>query len=437
MARPSRDDVLRLGQDVAQAKANMGRKRWSKFVKIAHARGHTVRSELDTSLPGPLKERTDSSIRDEAQRTVGDAYKPVMQELDRRALAQKYRDDADAAAEANYRTWLQGESDKLDAQARAADATLAAQQSQIATDLNAAQKAGAADSMQRMAQTAGNVSDPAQSTALTTDRAAADQRSRELVANARGHTAEVMKIGSNAGSVSRAAVIATAAVREATRVAESYKSQAQINADRSQALTGQAKDTADLLRQMRAGEVDKAQRNREFGLAQGELGVKAQGIEADAQAAKDKLKLESKKFDLDKWKAEHADEVDRLKVQMGYDRIKASQGQAAADRALRKQIADQAHRDRVAARNDKEHGVSKDERKLYQDTETARGLIARWHQKGKNPLSLRQHLRNMGVSDPMIDVANDLWRNHGKLSPAGVAKAHALGILHAGYFWDV
>ena len=430
----SQSDILRLGSDVAQVKASMSKGAWRKLVKMAHGRGHTVASEL-SNTPGPLKERTDSSLRDEAQRTIADSYKPVMQELDRRSLAMKYRTQADDAAEANYRTWLMGETDKLDAQARAADTTLTTQQSQIATDLNAAQKAAQVDSMAKMAQTAGNVSDPSQSTAL--DQSAADAHSREQVANARQHTADVMKIGADANQISRTALIGTLAVREATRKAQDFKDRGQIDSDRLQALASQGKDAADLLRQLREREVSKAQSNREFGLAQGELGVKADSIAQQAKEAQAKLDLEKDKFDLAKWEAKHKAEADRMKVQLGYDKIKAEQGQKAADRALRKAIEAQKHKDRVAAQRDKEHGIDKDERRLYADVETARGLIARWHQKGKNPMKLRQHLRNMGVSDPMIDVANDLWRNHGKLSPAGVAKAHALGILHAGYFWEV
>ncbi len=434
MARkPSQASILRHGPEVAAIKASLKPKTWRKFVKAAHGRGVTVAGAL-SGAPKPLQERTNQSLREQAEKTMVAAYKPVTAELNRREAAAGFLETKRAADDAAYRTWMTGEADKLDAQARAADATLATQQADIARDLNAAQEAGKADSLQRVTAQAGNVSDPSQSTAL--DMTAADTRSREQVAAARTHSAELQKVGAGAGQVSRAALLATAAVREATRTAEGWKTQAGIAADRTAAATGQAKDTAGLLTDLRAGEVSKAQTVEEFRMAGAELGVKKMDIRAEIQQAARKYGLDKARLGLDQWKAQNADAVARAKVQLGYDQILERQGRAAADRAL----------DRWATKYRAKHGssggsgtdkagVTQDERDIYQDVAAARHLIARKRKNGIPNAQIRKDLVDSGASPLLVDIASDLIRNNGTPSGAAVAKLRKLGMSHIGYFF--
>lgn len=424
------DDVLKYGTSIASLKAGISHKRWRKLVKYAHGQGHTVAGQL-SGAPNKLMERTQSSLRKQAESTVAAAYKPVQAELSRRDTAAKLLAAKRTEDEAAYTRWETGEVDKLNAQAKAADTTLATQQSDIATDLNANQAAAKSDSMQRMAQLHG-VSDPNQSTAL--DTTAADAKSAQHVAASRELTSQLTHIGADADQVARTALIATAAVRAATRSADSWKTQAQIDADRTTALGNQAKDTTGMFSDLRAGEVDKAQKQQEFGLAQDQLGVKADTLANQVKQANRKYGLDKAKLALDDWKAKNQDAVAHAKIKLGYDQIASSEGKAAAknklDEYLTKYKADQA-----AKLKDSKAGVTKDERTAYRSVETARGMISREHKRGTDPAKIRQKLRSQGIDDVTIDVANDLWRRNGSLSAAGRAKAKRLGILHVGYFY--
>jgi hypothetical protein len=430
--RISDEDIMKYGKSIASYKAGVSPKKWKAIVKYAHSKGHTVAGQL-SGRPAPLMERTPSSLRKQAQSTVGAAYKPVLAELDRRSLAAKFLQDKRAADDTAYRTWMLGEVDKLDAQARAADTTLATQQQQIATDLTEAQKAARADSLQRAAQTAGNVSDPSQSTAL--DQTAADTRSQQQVANQRELTAGMTKVGADANQISRAALIATAAVREASRTADNWKTLAGIDSDRMQALGEQKKDTVGMLSDLRNAEVTKAQANREADQADATLGIKQAGLANTIAQANRTYRLQNRKYELDRWKAKNAARVADAKVQLGYDQIKASKGQKAADRALDKWVERYRAKNKAKTEKAKTGGVDKDERKLYRQTETLRGLIVREHEKGTDPSKIRQKLRRQGFDDVMITLAEDLRRHSGVPSAAGRAAAKRIGILHPGYFW--
>lgn len=446
--QPSAAAVLHYGRDVATIRANTKPKQWRQFVKFAHRQGHTVAGQL-SGAPAPLMERTGASIRKEALRTVGTAYKPVMAALNQRESANKFLDAKRAEDDASYRQWLLGQTGLLDAQSRAADATLASQQQSIAQDLTTAQAAARADSLKRVAAAAGNVSDPQQSTAL--DTGAADTRSAELVANAREHTAALDKIGSDARTMSRAAVLATAAVAAATHQADSYQTEAQIAADRSTATQARAKDTMGMIQDLNTANVTNAQNNREADLAGAELGVKQQSLAATVQAANQKYQLDQAKFKLDRWKARNANTVARAKIKLGYDHIAATAGQKAADRALNKWLTQyreaQANkrnansnatsranaRDRLGGKGG--GGVTPAERVLYRNVETARSLIVQMQRQNLPHQKIVDRLRSQNFDASLIGVAFGLVANNGQLTPDVSGTARRMGILHPGYFW--
>lgn len=428
-------DVLKYGPQVAAVKAGMPKDRWNFLLHYAKSHGHTVAGQL-SGLPAPLMERTNASLRKQAEKTVGASYKPVEATFNQREAAAKFLADKRATDDAAYRAWITGEADKLDAQAHAADATLLTQQSDIASEQKADQTAARADTLQRVAGMAGNVSDPSQSKAL--DMTDADQHSRDQVANARTLTGDMMKIGNDAGTMAHAALIATAAIREATHSADNSKILAGIGTDRTAAAAAKAKDVAGMFSDLQAGEVSKAQSNQQTALAGAELGVKQQSLAQSIADANRKYGLEKQKFNLDKWKAQNAATVAQAKIQLGYDHIAATKGQHAADEALKKWV-EKYRAKKAQERQDSKPGakgsVGKEERPLYRQTVTVLGLIKREHQRGTDPSKIRQKLRKAGFDDAMITVAEDLRVHGGVLSPAGRAVARRMGILHPGYFW--
>jgi energy-coupling factor transporter ATP-binding protein EcfA2 len=428
---PSQADILRLGPDVAEIKASMPRRRWRKFVKSAHKQGFTVEGQL-SGAPKALRERTGASLRRQAEKATYAAYKPVMNELSRREAAAKFLEEKRAADDAMYRQWMSGEVDKLNAQASAADTALRTQQNQIAADLTQAQQAGKADSLARVA---GGISDPSQSTAL--DTSAADAASQQRVAAGREHTATIQKIGDDAAGISRAAMVATAAVREATRTAENWKTLGEIQADRTKALNERSGTTSDIIQQLRDKEITKAQTREELSLAGAELGVKRASITQQAKEASREYGLKKKQFDLDVWEARNRAAAERARIELGYDQIREREGKAAADRALRKWVEQYKAKHGGSSSSDRDAaGVSQDERDIYKTVDTVRTLLVRKLRNGKDERTARKELVDAGFDNVTIDVANDLRRFSGQLSPAGVSKAKRLGIKHVGYFWE-
>lgn len=426
---PNPNDVLRLGQNVATIKANMPAKRWRKFVKYAHARGHTIAGEL-TDGPNALKERTASSLRAEAQRSVAAAYAPATKALDTRTAAIGYLDDKRKTDDAAYRTWLTGETDKLNAQAAAADATLASQQSGIAAETKTAIDAARADSIARMQQNAGNVSNPAQSAAL--DTSAADTAATQHIQAARDQTAALTKIGGDSRTLASASLLAQQGAREATRIGDTYKALGEVASDRNKLLSDQAGATADKTDALLQRNVQITQANRDSQLAGASLGLKQDTLAQQVSDANRKYKLASAQFGLDKWKAQNADAVARAKVQLGYDHIKSTEGIAAANRKLNAKLAKlKAH-----AQANGKAGVTKDERNLYKDIVSAQGRVTRWTKLGMPPDQITAKLRGLGADDVTIQIAEDLAANHGTISPSAAALARQLGIKHVGYFFN-
>jgi hypothetical protein len=435
---PSTADILRLGPEAAALKASMPPKRWKNFVKQTHKRGNTIGGAL-SSAPDSLKERTASSLKAEAQRTIGEAYAPAEKTLSTREKALGYLDEKRKSDDANYRLWLSGEVGKINAQATAADTALATQQKTIADETATAIAASRADSLARVAAANGNVSDPTQSTAL--DTSAADAASTARVGAAREHTANIIKIGDDARTLSTAAIQGQQAARESEGATAVRKSYAELHADRMKLDVAKAGDTADKITSLMERNMANVAGTREADLAAGSLNLKREDA---AQAIKDadrKYRLETRKTSLAEWKAKNADEVDRAKVKLGYDGIASREGQKAADRALDRELAKRRSRDKALDRDAKggkdKPKVTQGERDLYRRVTNAKSYLDRWHANGAVlPEQMRQRLKtDFDIDDTTIDIAEDLRQNKGVLSQSARVKARKLGIVHSGYFW--
>lgn len=430
---PTPADVLRLGAQTAAIKASMPKKRWAKFVKLAHARGFTINAMLSDS-PDALKERTTASLRAEAQKTVTAAYAPADKALTTRQAAIGILDDKRKTDDAAYRQWLSGEVGKLDAQAKAADASLASQQQSIQDGLATSIAASHADSMKRAAAVS-SVSDPAQSTAL--DTSAADTHSAQRAAAATQQTATLAKVGGDARVLANASLLSQQSARESQRIGETLKALADVSSSRDKLNSDKAGALTSQLDTLTQRNTTIAQGNRDAQLAGASLGLKQDELAQTVADATRKYNLEQKKFGLDQWKATHAAEVAKAKVQLGYDQIASREGVAAAKRKLDERLAKIRAAQKRTTQNDKKKGVTTEERSLYRNVTTAEGIIARWHKNNTYPPDqIRQQLRSQfGLDDITIDVANDLWANGGHLSNSGRVKARKLGIIHSGYFW--
>src|SRR5689334_9102231 len=98
-------DQIRLGSDVAAVKANTRPNIWKQIVRQAHARGFTVAGVL-SGQPDALKERTKSSLKTQAMKTVADAYAPSLEDNSRLADRVRALDAKRQSDNAFYNQWL-------------------------------------------------------------------------------------------------------------------------------------------------------------------------------------------------------------------------------------------------------------------------------------------------------------------------------------------
>jgi hypothetical protein len=261
-------DYIRLGPDAAKIKSQLSPSRWRQVVKTAHDQGWTVESALDSSTPAALKQKTQTSLRAAAARTVNDAYAPQQAELDQadrqnQGLREKRLSDQSA-----YDQWASQRAAETAGQVNAA-------QQKYLDIIKASTDSQIQDSQQRQQQLQarvqqGAVGDMSGSVALTNAAQAAgaeQERARLQQQNAAASTPVAAE---------RAAAIPLAALGAA------YKRRAQIEGDynkagsdilgaRSKLNVSKAADQIDLYSKSLSTEMDKASANRDFAGLQAQL----------------------------------------------------------------------------------------------------------------------------------------------------------------------
>lgn len=425
---PTPADVLKLGQQVATIKASLPPKQWAKFVKLAHSRGHTIGGELSTA-PSALKEKTAASIKDQAAKTVAAAYAPATAALTTREAAISNLDAKRKSDDASYNLWLSGETDKLNAQAQAADTAIATQQQSIADTTKTAIAAARADSLARVGAQAGTVSDPTQSTAL--DTSAADTAETSKIAAAQTQTAGLAGVGANSAVLAKASLLAQQAAREATRQGDTWKAIGDVAADRNTLTGSQAKDTLAETDSLTTANATNVSATRDSDLAAASLGEKQDDLAQQITAANQKYKLDTAKYTLDQWKAKNAATVAQAKVDLGYAGISSREGIAAANRALNEKLA------KIKAKGTaKKPTITTQERGIYDSIKKAQSLYDRWDKNNAVPVAQRaQKLRDMNFDEGVIEVAHAIAVNGGVMPQAARVKARKLGLVHSGYFY--
>lgn len=431
--KPNAADVVRLGEEMATFKANNPRA-WRAMVKTAHARGFTVAGQF-SGVPDPLKERTQSSLKKQALSTVNAIYKPQEAELDMQekrnaAIAAKRASD-----EAEYQRWLATQQDAIVANAKAADAQLAQHTQQAQAAVAEGWTALQQQARDALAKSPGAVSDPAQARALDLSTQAT-KANADLQAQTTRTNQSIAASGERMNTL-RLSSLANGQAQRATISADERSARNKIAEDRYKLKLNKSADAVKESVRLQSAEVDKANANREFMAAADKLGLETQKIKLDQLNKDRQYALDSKKLTLAQLIAEDDKAADEARIKVRYDEIAASQGQAAADRALKRELeASRAARE-AARQKTANKKLTAGERRVSADAIRRVSSISRDIQrlhakKPKRPI--REILASKGASDIEIDVANDLWRNKGKLSAAGRRKAKSLGIIVPSYW---
>lgn len=469
--KPSAADVLRLGSDVANAKAQTNPKLWKQLVNRAHAGGYTVAAEL-SGRPDVLKERTQTGMAKEAQTSVNTAYAPVFADFDKQDSQIKAWDAKRKADNEAYAGWLQTQTDKIMAQSVAADQTLTSQATAARQATTTAWDKLRQQATGNASATPGNVSDPSQSKAL--QGLATEQAYSEANAASREQTTiDYAKMGADNRALIQAASTGWSAEQEAKRVGDISEALSTLREKRTTAGLQKAADYLAEFAKLKDRNFQVATYNSDTAIARERLGMDQANVLADNavnkqnatnEANRIKQQGENDRFnrgkddlngdgkvtpaDLtikqriqDSGKDLNGDGVYDIKdVKAAADAGKDITGDGVYDQKDVKVAADIAAKakadNRPPAAKDDKAAIKKSDDLTRQARSTLSQLLDLHdsYNKGKKgahkPSEFRHVLIKKGALNPLIDLAED-YRTHGnKLSPKGIALAKRLGILN-------
>lgn len=274
-------DTIRMGPIAASYKRKLkGGKRWKSLVREAHARGVSINSYLDRSTPMPLKERTTSSLRSEAERTMSSAYAPAEKELSNRERMIQSIGEKRALDNDRWTQWLNQRHGELQANAQAADAAILDRQKQIQGAMIAGQQQNLAEFV-NMQNPTGQVSDPRQSANVPQIIA---QQQAQQAQNASSAELTSKIVGDNAGrqAATQANNFAFMAAMKAKDVADQWKALQDVADDKDKLKLQRGADSAKEISRLLDREIQKAQTRNEQNIAAASLNVKQQGLELEA-----------------------------------------------------------------------------------------------------------------------------------------------------------
>lgn len=425
-------DKIRLGAQVASAKASMTPAQWKKVVHGAHAGGYTVAGVL-SGAPEALRPRLQSSLKKEAARSVADAYKPVLADLDTQESRVKAWDSKRADDNKAYGAWLATQNQTLQTDNIAAQTQLATAAKTSRDGLSAAW-----DTIQQQskANTAGGVSDPGQSAALAqvgNARTAAETNAQTQYDGAIAS----LKTGGNSTTETLAAINSSfAASADAARRTDISQALSSIRDDRTKATIQKATDYLTQFSKLKDGEVTKAQNLMDSDIAAQSLGVKEQQLDLDKTKVNHGIHNDNVKNAIAQQNADVA--AGKLRLDEGKADLDGDGKLTSKDYDLKKKI-DAKYK--PGTKGGPSAGDESYSRKLQGYlSSTYTGLVglhsdyskdpSKAKQTGHTPDRFRSILAKRGAKNELISLAEDARKNGGKLSAAGRKKARQLGILH-------
>ncbi len=408
-------DQVRLGERVAALKATTDPKEWAAIVKGAHARGFTV-AGATSGVPDALKERTKSSLIEEANKTVGSAFKPAEQALDHQEAKAKALSIKRAADENHFQEWLASQNDSMATRALTADAEMARRQSEIQTQTQQGYAQAQAGAQATAGATAGNVSDPGQSTAL--NLAPEAQRANDQVAAQRQQSASMSNNAAGYALAAKGVSIGLGQQATSKRISDENSQLAEVAKDRAGLMDKRASVAAEEISRLFGVEMQKADSNRNYLAAADKLNIASAGLQLDADKAEADISLRDRKLKQDATIADARLENDRYK-------ITNANRQKQLDRELREKLKAANPADKTTSAEIKQsNNMASKLSKIASDISALRA-----GKKTKRPL--RQVITGRGASSIEYELALDLAVN-GKLSAVNRRRAAQLGILNPG-----
>lgn len=284
--RISRDAMQTLlhGPRAASVKSQVSPDQWQRLVRAAHKRGVTVDSFLQGG-PRSLMQRTPSSIRHEAQRTISTAYRPVFQTLSDQERKVKAIDAKRASDNQYYLDWLSAQTAKLNAGAQAGESAIQNRQDAIQNEIAQAYGALPGQLQAQSAARAGNVSDPTENTQVGAQVAGGMSRDLGLINAERTATTDQIANTQAARQQLTGDNAAFIASLDAKRQADTNDQLTGISDKRLQAAQQKAADATQEVARIKSQQIDVANANRDYQAVLEKLGI------SKAQTKLDKAKL--------------------------------------------------------------------------------------------------------------------------------------------------
>lgn len=407
--------------------------------RVARRRGISVNSLLDPSTPPALKQRTRKGIQQEAQRTVGAAFAPALQEIDdqerrAQAVAEKRRVDNE-----HYMNWLQTQQEQLDAHARASDQQLLDTQRQIAEQSAQATMAMRAEAMGQTERDPSRVSsqDQAKAFDFTPDM----KRNAETVANERTRTAQAIGSSERVRQATSASNIAFGASQEAKRQGELWERLGKLGDARQKLKLDQGAEAAKMVAGLLDQEVTKASANRDYNLARVRLGIDQQELAANTALANKKLKQEQREAKAARKERRKDRMLADAQYQLDLDKFGADEAQRRWERRFktRQQDFDEDQAARENKRDKRGDGDEPDRSGAGKISTLAGDLIDAVHAEGKSihdNAALHKHMRNQrsgankhetAFNHVIVQAAAEYARRK-KISPQTVKELREIGV---------
>lgn len=271
-------DQFRLGPISMAVKKRAKPEQWRRIVKDAHAKGYTVESYLDRSVPNEYKSRTQTSLREQAKKTVASAYAPAQKELSDRekritALQAKRKSDNEF-----YTDWLTRTRGAMQASSDAATQKMRDSAKAIYDDQITLHKSALQQAADRLTQQPGTVSSRDQLLQSVSDQPDM-QRQLGLIANQR---ADIERSAGNASirtATAEANVLAQQAAMQAAAASESFKALREVADDKDKLLLQMAGDTAEEVSRLLDKEISKAGANRDFNALTEKLDIQGETLD--------------------------------------------------------------------------------------------------------------------------------------------------------------
>lgn len=417
--------AAKYGNDAAAVKARVSPKQWKNILAYAKKQGYTVAGAVSGNSPA-LRERNNSYLMGQARRVVGQAYDPALKALDTQQSQLSALSDKRKADNAAYQQWLLGKQAQYNAQAQASQQQYQTYLDNLKATTQAAHEQAQAGATAAVQGQPGTVSDLKQSTALQ-GLSADTTRATGLVDNARQQTAAMLPSLEMRQNARQQAVIGQGQAADAKRINDLNTGLQSLYDQRTKTLASKASDILKTYLNGISQQIDVANSNRNYGAAASKLGLDQQKLNFDQTKF-------NKSYGLSKQQLAEKQSNDQAKIKIGYDRIAAQKGKAAADRKLKLYLAN--HKSNVLS--------PKDQEKMFQSITTAAGALHSLHDNSPNGQvavtdskgnvvghrTYRDELRARGFSDAQIEVAIDIYAHNGKLSPYGQKLARKLGIQH-------